>query len=86
MASLKGLIEEIDIVNEKLERMGVLLAKAREDFSYMQDRVAEQRDAPVHAEQNGADELCQHCQHYLEPAWHYCPECGTPRSNRSAGG
>lgn len=43
-----------------------------------QTRAGEQRNAP--ADPGGApDEHCKNCSRYLEPAWHYCPECGTPR-------
>lgn len=47
MASLKGVIEELDGIKVIIEEIGVLLAKAREDIDYLQTRAAELQRAAV---------------------------------------
>lgn len=42
MASLKPIIEEIDIINEKLERMRNLFAEIRKDYDTLPDCAAQQ--------------------------------------------
>ena len=86
MASLKSFIDELDIVFEKIERIRVSLAMAREDFDYVQTRAAELHMHPT-TEQNGdCDE--DHVG-WRREGWDYCPGCGAfirPVLTRSVGG
>lgn len=70
MASLKGLIEELEIINGIIERMAVLLMKAREDIDYLRDRAAE-----LPLERNGGDGVCWTCPNCEEENSVEVPAC-----------
>jgi len=64
------MIGELIPLNEELE---LHCSNCREETAVLSLR-------PTTGAVDGAEsEHCLHCSHFLEPAWHYCPECGTPR-------
>jgi hypothetical protein len=73
MAQMKSLIDELDIINEKLEKMKGLLAEALEGFVELQKRAAEHRN-----EAEG-EQTCPAClgrrKIYLRRRWVTCPQC-----------
>ena len=72
MASLKGVIVELDIINEKIDRMVASLAKAREDIDYVLTRAAElplERNTDTPA-------ACVHARAFRLPSGRlFCPKC-----------
>jgi len=82
MAQLKSLIDELDIINEKLERMNGLLTTALEKYEALQTRDAELHVHPT------TEQKCPNCNGEgsgsTETGGWICGTCkGTGISNRS---
>ena len=88
MANLDDMNKSLDDITKKLEYILELQERAIRNNVVLQTRVAEQRDAPVHAEQKcpTCDGLGMRKYGDERGLWH-CYDCnGTGISNRSAGG
>jgi len=81
MAQLKSLIDELDIINEKLERMNGLLATALEKYADLQICDAELHVHPT--PEQGVAWMCLQCNHWNKNAWIACGYCAKPRPERS---
>jgi len=86
MANLDDMNKSLNDIIVKLEWILELQDKAIKNNIVLQTRVAEQRDAPVHAEQDVAFWTCSACGMYNYNAWKTCAKCNAPHPNRSAGG
>jgi len=85
MAQLKSLMDELDIINEKLERMNGLLTTALEKYQALQTCDAELHVHPT-TEQGGLWD-CANCENrQIGAIFPECPNCGTARPERSAVG
>jgi len=84
MAQLKSVMDELDIINEKLERMNGLLTTALEKYQALQTRDAELHVHPT-TEQDVTGWVCPKCNRAnIFPDATFCAWCKTSRPERSA--
>jgi hypothetical protein len=82
MAQLKGLMDELDIINEKLEKMNGLLDTAIEKYKVLQTRDAELHVHPT-TEQDNAYWHCPNCSYINYVSSRTCLYCKAHYPNRS---